>query len=80
MASAAVTLLQSRRDAILNQLNELASTGLGGPNVSEQGRSVDLVGWRNSLLAELKTINEQILETLRADQAAAGPFTIYSPW
>lgn len=47
----------ARRSAILA---ELAGGGFG-PNVSELGRSVDLVGYRQSLLAELKQINELIV-------------------
>lgn len=57
----------ARRSAVMA---ELAAGGFG-PNVSEQGRSIDLVGYRNSLLAELKMLNE-LIPTL------GGPFTVVS--
>lgn len=46
----------ARRSAIMA---ELAAGGFG-PNVSDQGRSIDMVGYRRSLLDELKQLNELI--------------------
>lgn len=48
----------TRRDAVLV---ELAAGGFG-PDVSEQGRSIGWVAYRNSLLEELKTLNEMIVQ------------------
>jgi hypothetical protein len=46
----------ARRSAIMA---EIAAGGFG-PNFSDKGRSVDLVGYRKSLLDELKMLNELI--------------------
>lgn len=51
--------LLTRRDAVLQQLAEMASTSPGGlPNTSGTGDHVDHVGLRQSLYAELKQIDD----------------------
>lgn len=58
-----------RLGAIADELNGIP----WGPNVSEQGRNVDLVGYRNSLLAEQKMLQEQLAELQKTD----GPFEFW---
>lgn len=53
----------TRRDAVLAEL----ASGTFGPDVSDQARSIGWVAYRNSLLEELKTLNEMIVQL-------AGPF------
>lgn len=67
------TLLENliaRRDAIGVELAALSSSKPGGlPNSSGPGASVDHQGYKASLYAELREINQQIA-------AAEGPFEI----
>lgn len=57
--------IEDRIEAILLEL----STTTWGPDVSDQGRSISLVNYRQSLITELQNLME-----LRA--AACGPFTV----
>ena len=58
-ASEVVTKLQTRRDAILDELAALTSTLAGGkPNATACG--VDHMGYKKSLYDELKMIDEQL--------------------
>lgn len=50
--------LLTRRDAVLQQLAEMAATSPGGlPNTSGTGDHIDHVGLRQSLYAELNEID-----------------------
>jgi len=77
MAVPATTPDQNRENRMAAILAELASlkpgAGIGGPNLSEQGRSIDYVGYRNSLLAELKQLQEMA-------PAVGGPFNAPGYW
>jgi hypothetical protein len=50
----------ARRSAILSELKNGPGGQGWGPNVSDQGRSVDLIAYRRTLLDELKMLNELI--------------------
>ena len=53
----------------ITEILTILTTTDWGPDVSDQGRSIQLVAYRQSLLDELKTLTE-----LRS--ALEGPFTI----
>lgn len=60
--------LQTRRSAILAELASLTSSRNGGrPTYSIDGQMIDHVGYRKSLLEELKSLNEML-------SAIQGPF------
>lgn len=62
--------IATRRSAIYAQLAAMSSTSVGGkPTYSIDGQTVDHVGYRKSLLEELKMLND-----LQA--SAAGPFEV----
>lgn len=74
--------LMTRRDAVAAELAAMTSTAPGGkPNVSGEGGGTDHVGYKKSLIEELRDLNEQIklgLEVAAAEEAMAGDqfFTI----
>ena len=80
------TNLIARRDAIAAELADMSSSTMGGKaNVKSQdgGTTIDHVGYRKSLLDELKSINDEIIrlgdiEAVEADDD--GPFEIESVW
>jgi hypothetical protein len=57
--------LQTRLNAIAR---ELAETDWG-PDVSDQGRTIQLLAYRKSLVEEMKTVREELVK-------ANGPFTV----
>lgn len=62
--------IATRRSAIYAQLAAMSSTSVGNkPTYNIDGQMVDHVGYRKSLLEELKMLNE-----LQA--SAAGPFEV----
>lgn len=77
MSTPTVTPEQNREIRMAAILAELAAlkpgSGVGGPNLSEQGRSVDFVSYRNSLLDELKKLQDMA-------PAVGGPFNAYWYW
>lgn len=62
MATPSQNAAQDLANAVARRSEILAELAAGGwgPNVSEQGRGIDLVGYRRSLQDELKTLNEMI--------------------
>ena len=58
--------LQTRIDAVHR---ELAETDWG-PAVSDQGRTIQLLAYRKSLLEELKTLREELIKE-------QGPYTVF---
>lgn len=58
--------IQARIDAVHR---ELAETDWG-PDVSDQGRSIQKVAYRKSLLDELKVLREELIKE-------QGPFTVF---
>ena len=62
--------IAARKSAIYAQLAAMSSTSVGGkPTYSIDGQSVDHVGYRRSLLDELKMLNELQI-------SAAGPYEV----
>jgi hypothetical protein len=62
--------IATRKSAIYAQLAAMSSTSVGGkPTYSIDGQSVDHVGYRRSLLDELKMLNELQI-------SAAGPYEV----
>lgn len=56
-----ITALETRRDAILDELAEMGPTKAGGlPNRSGTDVNVDHVGYRRSLIDELRDIRDQL--------------------
>ena len=75
MASAYLTNLITRRDAIAAELAAMNTTKAGGlPTVKDRegGTTIDHVQYRLSLLEELKDINSQIKDAQNVDDAANG--------
>ena len=70
--------LKTRRSAIIAELAGLTSTSPGGRvNQTAMGRSLDHVGYRMSLLQELKDINA-LIATADDGSGAGGSFEIES--
>lgn len=66
--------MATRAENIQTRLDQIAAelaTTTWGPNVSDQGRSVDLVGYRKSLLEEQEQLQLALV-------VALGPGTVVS--
>jgi len=72
MSTTDITNLETRRSAICEELASLTPySGKDLPNRASQGVNVDYVGYRKSLLEELKQIDEAIKSIRDAEEGSA---------